>query len=273
MFLKKSENTLELPKGYAKNYKIGDRSIYHLESKDYIKSIDGYFFKNFDCNFIDTDILTNDKTVISYYKRITNYKINKDKMLIYKIPQQTNIYNLRSNIDQSIQITIYDNKGNEILDTNNILCTGYQLHMTSMLNDVDNNLKISILGDVNGDGIANIDDAKIITKYVLDKNNLKDEEFLDSVLQFENEYKAFDTDKIEETVVDNTVSVSFTDLELTLKDTLVTGTYKVEFSLYDTYDTTVTNIITDDSGNNSAKNYTKKQYEFIGESYVYVIIK
>ncbi len=102
----------------------------------------------------------------------------------------------------------------------------------------------------------------------------EDAEYLDSIKQFEYEYKAFDTAKIASVVGDdNTNSVSFTDLELTLKDTLKTGTYKVEFMLYDTYPDVATNVITDDGGNNTAKNYNITTYEYIGESFTYIIIK
>ena len=102
----------------------------------------------------------------------------------------------------------------------------------------------------------------------------EDAEFLDSIKQFEYEYKAFDTAKIALAVGDdNTESVTFDDLMLTLKDTLRTGTYKIEFMLYDTYDDVATNIITDNFGNNTAKNYNITTYEYIGESYTYIIIK
>ena len=100
-----------------------------------------------------------------------------------------------------------------------------------------------------------------------------DADFLDSVKQFEYEYKAFDTETIEEAVEDEEVEVSFTDLELTLKNNLRTGTYKVEFTLYDSYDDIATNIITDEHDNNTAVNYDVKRYEYIGETYTYIIIK
>ena len=99
-----------------------------------------------------------------------------------------------------------------------------------------------------------------------------DIEFLDSIKQFEYEYTAFDTDFIKDTVTNNMEETSFTDLELTLKDNLRTGTYKIEFMLYDTYDDVATNIV-DVGGTNVARNYNFTEYEFIGESYTYIIIK
>lgn len=105
-----------------------------------------------------------------------------------------------------------------------------------------------------------------------------DLDFLDSIKQFEYEYKAWDTDTIVDAVTplitetQRMPNVTFDDLELILKDNLKTGTYKVEFKLYDTYQDEATNIV-EEGNTNVARNYTYTSYEYIGETYVYVIIK
>lgn len=105
--------------------------------------------------------------------------------------------------------------------------------------------------------------------------NESDYEFIDSIKQFDKEYTAFDTNKINAKVGDDKEEpVTFSDLSYTLKENLTTGTYKVVFTVYDTNATIVENIVVDEAtGNNIALQYNRTEYEAIGDSFAYIIIK
>ncbi|MBQ7410585.1 MAG: hypothetical protein IJW20_04290 [Clostridia bacterium] len=101
----------------------------------------------------------------------------------------------------------------------------------------------------------------------------EDQEFVDSIKQFEYEYVALDTDTIKASVVDNTVSVTLSS-NYTLKENLKSGTYKVVFKLYDVSDTTVYKEETDENGEVISKTpFEIKDYMYIGDTFSYIIIK
>ena len=104
-----------------------------------------------------------------------------------------------------------------------------------------------------------------------------DLDFLDEIQQFHDEYTAWDTETIRENEAPEDPehlfpTTVFNDLEFTLKNELTTGTYKIEFKLYDTYQDQATNIV-EENGTNTARTYNYLNYEYIGETYVYIIIK
>lgn len=122
-----------------------------------------------------------------------------------------------------------------------------------------------------------VQDKLTVPTEMLSSYNSSDEaenEYIKSITKLENEYEAVSTSKIKATVVDNTVSVTFDDLEYTLKQKLKTGTYKVVFTLYDTTDTTAIRNIMDSEGQIiSQKSYNVREYEKIGDAFSYIIIK
>lgn len=101
----------------------------------------------------------------------------------------------------------------------------------------------------------------------------EDQEFIDSIKQFKNEYTALNTETIKASVVDNTVSVTLSS-NYTLKENLKSGTYKVVFKLYDVSDTTVYKEETDENGEVVSKTpFEIKDYMYIGDTFSYIIIK
>lgn len=112
-----------------------------------------------------------------------------------------------------------------------------------------------------------------IPKEINQEYTEEDQEFIDSLKQFENEYIALDTNTIKSSVVDNTVSITL-KTNYTLKENLKSGTYKVVFKLYDVSDTTVYKEETDENGEFiSKKPFEIKDYMYIGDTFSYIIIK
>ncbi len=83
------------------------------------------------------------------------------------------------------------------------------------------------------------------------------------------EYKAVDVDTIHNAVTDPTQSVSFTQNYTYEEGPLMTGTYKLVYTLYDRYDTQI--VVEDQEGTMSYQDV--QEYEKIGEDFVYIIIK
>ena len=91
----------------------------------------------------------------------------------------------------------------------------------------------------------------------------------------QNEYEAISTSTIQGSVVDETEAVDF-DLEYTLKEDLVTGTYKIVFTLYDKVDYQEEEVIfneTTQQYETTGNMIDKTDYEYIGETFSYIIIK
>lgn len=104
-----------------------------------------------------------------------------------------------------------------------------------------------------------------------------DEEFVESLKQFEHEYTALDTSTIQNIVSaiagsDTTVSVTL-NKSYSLKDSLISGTYKVVFKLYDAAESIAYKIETDENGAVSKKPFNVMEYTYVGETFTYIIIK
>lgn len=100
----------------------------------------------------------------------------------------------------------------------------------------------------------------------------EDEEFIESIKIFKNEYKVLDTSQIWAAVTDPTISVTL-NANYTLKQNLTSGTYKVVFRLYDSSETVVNKQEVSESGVVSEKPFNVTQYELIGDTFSYIIIK
>ncbi len=86
------------------------------------------------------------------------------------------------------------------------------------------------------------------------------------------EYLVLDSDQINAKVTNPDTPVNF-DIDYTLKQNLKTGTYKLVFSLYDENIVTKTRPVDDGAGNIIQEEYQAIEYEHIGETYSYIIIK
>lgn len=86
------------------------------------------------------------------------------------------------------------------------------------------------------------------------------------------EYKILDTKAINGKVTNPDIPVTF-NIDYTLKPKLKTGTYKLMFTLYDKNIITKTRPVEDENGNIIQEPYEAIEYENIGETYSYIIIK
>ena len=111
-----------------------------------------------------------------------------------------------------------------------------------------------------------------LPKEINQEYTAEDEEFIESIKMFKNEYKVLDTSQIWTAVTDPTISVTL-NANYTLKQNLTSGTYKVVFRLYDASDTVVNKQEVSESGVVSEKPFNVTQYELIGDTFSYIIIK
>lgn len=101
----------------------------------------------------------------------------------------------------------------------------------------------------------------------------EDQEFIDSIKQFEYEYKAIDTETIRSIVTEDTISVTM-NCDFELKEALKSGTYKVVFSLYDISDEVVYKEVKNENGEVISRvPFNIKEYMYIGDTFSYIIIK
>lgn len=113
---------------------------------------------------------------------------------------------------------------------------------------------------------------QILSNY--DESDSEENKFISSFKKLEKEYEAVNTEKIKANVSKDTSSITFKDLEYELKKKLKTGTYKVVFKLYDTTDITAKREIKNAEGDITlTKYYNIRQYEEIGDTFSYIIIK
>ena len=90
-----------------------------------------------------------------------------------------------------------------------------------------------------------------------------------------NEYEAISTETIDQSVDDITEAVDF-DLEYTLRNNLVSGTYKIVFTLYDKEEYQEPEVIFNETTGlyeTTGEMIDKIDYEPIGETFSYIIIK
>ncbi len=112
---------------------------------------------------------------------------------------------------------------------------------------------------------------EIISSY--DANNPDVVDFINSWKKFDKEYIALDTETIEERAKYMT-TVTFDNLTYELKTKLTTGTYRLVYKLYDTNVVTADRQIVDESGDiTDVEQYQVREYQPIGDTFSYIIIK
>lgn len=119
----------------------------------------------------------------------------------------------------------------------------------------------------------NYDDVYDMSYSQVDLKEYINEEL--TLLDSENlplEYKLLDSDQINAKVTDPDIPVNF-DIGYTLKQNLKTGTYKLVFTLYDENLVKKTRPVDDGNGNIIQEEYEAIEYEHIGDTYSYIIIK
>ena len=101
---------------------------------------------------------------------ISDYKLDNNKKIILLENNTLKSY-LDDQINYNGDYLIKDNKNN-ILNNTSILKTGDKL-ITSFMNKEDN-YKIVILGDINGDGMLKRNDISLLAKHIINKNTITD---------------------------------------------------------------------------------------------------
>ena len=132
---------------------------------------------------------------------IKSYKVNNDEKVIYQINNGTFAKTLLINTSNIGSREILDLNGSN-KNNNTRLATGYSIKLTN--NNVTINYKLSIVGDVVGDGNITLDDAKKVTKHIVGNSSITGYEYLhaadyngngtikmDDVMQMLNEKKKY----------------------------------------------------------------------------------
>lgn len=108
------------------------------------------------------------------YIDLDNYQIDDTKMIIYGLPPM-NIGAFKSSIATNALLRIMD-KNNELVEDENQLATGQLFRVSFKTRNID--YKISILGDVLGDGRVSKEDAKRIAMHIIDGDVITDDEYV-----------------------------------------------------------------------------------------------
>lgn len=141
----------------SSNQEISLSSIAFMDAAVHSVSISGEVIWEFE------DFITMDQ-----YQKDTN------KMIIYGLAPMT-VGVFKSNVSTNAILSVLDNQNNALADTNS-LATG-QTFRVSFLNN-NTSYKISILGDVLGDGQVTKNDAKRIALHIIDGNVITGDEYL-----------------------------------------------------------------------------------------------
>lgn len=141
----------------SSNQEISLSSITFMDAAVHSVSISGEVIWEFE------DFITMDQ-----YQKDTN------KMIIYGLAPMT-VGVFKSNVSTNAILSVLDNQNNALADTNS-LATG-QTFRVSFLNN-NTSYKISILGDVLGDGQVTKNDAKRIALHIIDGNVITGDEYL-----------------------------------------------------------------------------------------------
>lgn len=107
---------------------------------------------------------------------ITSDEYSVDDLYITKIQNQKTVKEFKDNIEtNATQISIY-NKNQELLKDSDIIATGMQVEVK--LGKQTKIFKLSVIGDVNGDGKIKLSDMSIVNRYRLNKQTLEGEYLL-----------------------------------------------------------------------------------------------
>lgn len=116
-----------------------------------------------------------------------------------------------------------------------------------------------------------LDGELIVPVEINQEYDEEDEEFVESLKTFSQEYTAFNTEKINEVALED-IPITM-NLEYKLKENLKSGTYKIVFKLYDVADGVAYKKLEDESGEITQEEFKTLEYEYIGETFSYIIIK
>lgn len=120
--------------------------------------------------------ITDDALVeFSDFLEINDYKKNDDKKIIYGLSNSLSVESLLTKINSNGVLNIIDIDNNIITDEMK-LRTGYKLRVTFKSNILE--YKISVIGDVLGEGSVTLNGAKAAARQIIDGDFINEEEHL-----------------------------------------------------------------------------------------------
>ena len=109
------------------------------------------------------------------YLNINDYIVDNDTNIISNIFDDLKVSEFMTKVNTNGNMTIV-NKNNQEIDNDEIICTGYKLKV--IFDEEIKEYKLSVKGDVLGNGKIEIRDAKMISQHIIDKNIILGEEYL-----------------------------------------------------------------------------------------------
>ncbi len=103
------------------------------------------------------------------------YNIDKTNMIVSNIKNGITVNDFINSISSNSTLNIIDNNNNIVTDLENIK-TGYRLKVA--FDNTSDYYKLSVKGDVLGEGTLTINGAKTVARHITDKNVFKDNVFL-----------------------------------------------------------------------------------------------
>ena len=103
----------------------------------------------------------------------TNEYVDGDKYL-YRISPNTTITEFMNNISTNANISIYNESGEELTNYDELIKTGMTLKISKDEKNIE--LIVSVLGDINSDGYADISDLVAIRKHIQEIAKISEDE-------------------------------------------------------------------------------------------------
>ena len=160
------------------------------KSGDEIKSKGKYKLTATD-TFGNTTIISFEIEQVSDIITSSVYQVDEEKLFIGEIKPDTTVDEIKKNIQNQMEYTILDKKGNVVQDSAK-LGTGYQIEMEN-----GKKYTIAVWGDLNGDAKVNILDVARLQKIVAGIINATDLEGLASDLKSDNKINLLDLARIQ----------------------------------------------------------------------------
>ena len=128
-------------------------------------------FENTEISEEEKIYVTTDKYKIG--QENTNEYVDGDKYL-YRISPNTTITEFMNNISTNANISIYNESGEELTNYDELIKTGMTLKISKDEKNIE--LIVSVLGDINSDGYADISDLVAIRKHIQEIAKISEDE-------------------------------------------------------------------------------------------------
>ena len=120
-------------------------------------------------------VAKNDYLAGNYLNLSSQYSIDNNKLIISRIESGTTVYDFINSIGSTGTMNVLDSNNNAVNSSNEIK-TGYILRVNFGSNDIKN-YKLSVIGDVLGQGLVTSDGAKKTARHVIGRNVFRTDEY------------------------------------------------------------------------------------------------